>query len=122
MQYSCLENPRDRGAWWAAVYGVAQSRTRLKRLSNNSSLLKSLPSEKLEVNPFHVPEIHSPPLPETSALGKLELKKGGGERVNQRDILNLKWKTMQSVSVWLSGFMYVSRSVYEGFFFFNNIA
>ena len=30
LQYSCLENPRDRGAWWAAVYGVAQSRTRLK--------------------------------------------------------------------------------------------
>ena len=34
LQYSCLENPRDRGAWWAAVYGVAQSRTRLKRLSS----------------------------------------------------------------------------------------
>ena len=33
-----LENPRDGGAWWAAVYGVAQSRTRLKRLSSNSSL------------------------------------------------------------------------------------
>ena len=34
LQYSCLENPRDGGAWWAVVYGVAQSRTRLKRLSN----------------------------------------------------------------------------------------
>ena len=33
---SCLENPRDGGAWWAAVYGVAQSRTRLKRLSSSS--------------------------------------------------------------------------------------
>ena len=32
LQCSCLENPRDRGAWWAAVYGVAQSRTQLKRL------------------------------------------------------------------------------------------
>ena len=31
------ENPRDRGAWWAAIYGVAQSRTRLKRLSSSSS-------------------------------------------------------------------------------------
>ena len=31
LQCSCLENPRDGGAWWAAVYGVAQSRTRLKR-------------------------------------------------------------------------------------------
>ena len=35
LQYSCLENLRDRGAWWAAVYGVAQSRTRLKRLSSS---------------------------------------------------------------------------------------
>ena len=34
---SCLENPRDRGAWWAAIYGVAQSQTRLKRLSSSSS-------------------------------------------------------------------------------------
>ena len=34
---SCLENPRDRGAWWAAVYGVAQSQTELKRLSSSSS-------------------------------------------------------------------------------------
>ena len=30
LQYSCLENPRDGGAWWAAVYRVAQSQTRLK--------------------------------------------------------------------------------------------
>ena len=37
LQCSCLENPRDGGAWWAAVYGVAQSRTRLKRLSSNTS-------------------------------------------------------------------------------------
>ena len=37
LQCSCLENPRDGGAWWAAVYGVAQSRTRLKRLSSGSS-------------------------------------------------------------------------------------
>ena len=33
LQCSCLENPRDGGAWWAAIYGVAQSWTRLKRLS-----------------------------------------------------------------------------------------
>ena len=38
LQCSCLENPRDGGAWWAAVYGVAQSRTQLKRLSNSSSI------------------------------------------------------------------------------------
>ena len=37
LQYSCLENPRDRGAWWAAIYGVAQNRTWLKWLSSSSS-------------------------------------------------------------------------------------
>ena len=37
LQCSCLENPRDGGAWWAAVYGASQSRTRLKRLSSSSS-------------------------------------------------------------------------------------
>ena len=37
LQYSCLETPRDRGALWAAVYGVAQSRTWLKWLSSSSS-------------------------------------------------------------------------------------
>ena len=37
LQCSCLVNPRDEGVWWAAVYGVAQSRTRLKRLSSSSS-------------------------------------------------------------------------------------
>ena len=36
LQCSCLENPRDSGAWWAAIYGVAQSRTWLKRLSSSS--------------------------------------------------------------------------------------
>ena len=42
LQCSCLENPRDRGAWWVAVYGVSQSRTRLKRLSSSSSRLMQL--------------------------------------------------------------------------------
>jgi len=37
LHCSCLENPRDGRAWWAAVYGVAQSRTRLKQLSSSSS-------------------------------------------------------------------------------------
>ena len=36
--YSCLENPMDGGAWWAAVCGVAQSQTRLKRLSSSSNI------------------------------------------------------------------------------------
>ena len=50
LQCSCLEDPRDRGAWWAAVYGVTQSRTQLKRLSSSSSrLLKSSHKRKFLV-------------------------------------------------------------------------
>ena len=45
LQCSCLENPRDGGAWWAAVYGVAQSRTRLKQLSSSSIKFKTLSGE-----------------------------------------------------------------------------
>ena len=40
LQCSCLENSKDGGAWWAAVYGVAQSWTRLKRLSSSSVLVR----------------------------------------------------------------------------------
>ena len=39
LQCSCLENPRDGGAWWAAIYGVTQSRSRLKRLSSSSMII-----------------------------------------------------------------------------------
>ena len=45
LQCSCLENPRDRGAWWAAVYGVAQNRTRMKWLSSSSNVLTEWLSE-----------------------------------------------------------------------------
>ena len=52
----CLENPRDGGAWWAAVYGVAQSRTRLKRLrsSSSSSSVQSLSHVRLFMTPWTV--------------------------------------------------------------------
>ena len=42
LQYSCLENPRDRGAWWAAVHRVAQSQTRLKQLSSSSRSIENI--------------------------------------------------------------------------------
>ena len=42
LQCSCLEKPRDQGAWWAAVYGVTQSQTQLKRLSSSSRLVFGL--------------------------------------------------------------------------------
>ena len=48
IQCSCLENPRDGGAWWASVYGVAENRTRLKRLSSSSNKLILLPHRTFE--------------------------------------------------------------------------
>ena len=52
LQYSCLENPMDGGAWWAAVYGVTESQTRLKRLSSSSSSdlsgIQRLPLESIQ--------------------------------------------------------------------------
>ena len=50
LQCSCLENPRDGGAWWAAIYGVAQSQTRLKRHSSSSSSSSSS-SRRLYLRP-----------------------------------------------------------------------
>ena len=49
LQCSCLDNPRDSGAWWAAVYGVTQSRTRLKWLSSSSSR-----SSRWDLHPIYV--------------------------------------------------------------------
>ena len=52
LQCSCLENPRDGGAWWAAVCGVAQSPTRLKRLSSSSSRLTITSQYSCQKNPM----------------------------------------------------------------------
>jgi len=68
LQCSCLENPRDGGAWWAAVYGVSQSQTRLKRLSSSCSkiVILSLPfpgsaspilSKVIDVDRFKTPSL-----------------------------------------------------------------
>ena len=57
-QCSCLENPRDRGACWAAVYGVAQSWTGLTRLSSSSS--RGDDYGQLELNPIEDPQEDMP--------------------------------------------------------------
>ena len=67
LQYSCLENPMDGGAWKAAVHGVTEGRTRLKRLSSSSSFPEfplHLPAQLLLTlqQSFHVSSFHfSPP-------------------------------------------------------------
>ena len=61
LQCACLENPRDGGAWWAAVYGVAQSQTQLARLSSSSFLqafVQTIVENTLSCpmkSPFHLP-------------------------------------------------------------------
>ena len=60
LQCSCPKNPRDGGAWWAAVCGVTQSRTRLKRLSSSSSSSSNIlhgvfPGDSVVKNPPHLP-------------------------------------------------------------------
>ena len=57
LQCSCLENPRDAGAWWTAVYGVPQSRTRLKRPSSSSSSSSSRAHSAIRINVL----VSSPP-------------------------------------------------------------
>ena len=52
LQGSCLENPRDAGAWWAAIYGVTQSRARLKRLSSSSVIKLNVMNVNLHVQIF----------------------------------------------------------------------
>ena len=67
LQCSCLENPKDGGAWWAAVFGVAQSQTRLKRLSSSSKPWTQLPNSYAFTSiwiclfsvPFYISFIHS---------------------------------------------------------------
>ena len=63
LQCSCLENPRDGGAWWAAVFGVAQSRTRLKWFSSSSNTPKCQHSLSQQTKPpwlfSHQPHIQS---------------------------------------------------------------
>ena len=52
LQYSCLENPVDRGTWWVAVRGVAESRTQLKQLSSSSSSCSGNSYSVLEFEKF----------------------------------------------------------------------
>ena len=54
LQCSCLENPRDGGAWWAAVYGVAESRTRLTRLSSSNNIWAHLRLQYSYTQPGHL--------------------------------------------------------------------
>ena len=60
LQYFCLENSMDRGAWWATVHGVAKSQTQLKRLSTHAFSFEegvSIEKKKRDLDPKVMPEI-----------------------------------------------------------------
>ena len=113
LQCSCLENPRDRGAWWAAVYGAAQSRTRLKRLSSSSSIkvwvsksrllgdfphgpvVKNLPCHPGDKDSIpgqgtkipHAPEQLSPRAATTEAYAP-QLRPNSAKRINESEVFS----------------------------------
>ena len=82
LQCSCLENPRDGEVWWAAVYGVAQSRTRQKRLSSSSRLMLS--AEELMKYFGHL-MWRADSLEKTLMLGKIKGRRRGRQRMRWLD-------------------------------------
>ena len=77
---SCLENFRDGGAWWAAVYGIAQSQTRLKRLSSSSSSRPAPQYTLIETHYLGHLMQKADSLEKTLTLGRLKARGEGGNR------------------------------------------
>ena len=82
LQYSCLENPWDGGAWWAAIYGVTQSQTRLKRLSSSSSRNEYMDSLKGKCRNAHISFLHNSPNLKTTQTSVNTLRE-----LNIRDVV-----------------------------------
>ena len=59
LQYSCLENPMDRGVWWATVHGVTQNQTRLKQLSLHNNHIYETDTHLLQSQPNSIKTITS---------------------------------------------------------------
>ena len=92
LQCSCLENPRDGGACWAAVYGVAQSQTRLKRLSSSSSSIyaddTTLMAESEEKLKNHLVEVKEESV--KSGL-KLNIQKNKDHGIRSHHFMANRW-------------------------------
>ena len=104
LQCSCLENPRDGGAWWAAVYGVAQSRTRLERLSSSSS------SSSLEQNGESLVPIPSWPPHQSECFLVVEM---GQKRGNNSGTLDSRTLSFECLLMWSHRTDFLRRNVKE---------
>ena len=93
LQCSCLENPRDGGAWWATVHGVAQSRTRLKRLSSSSSIHYQFKISKKLYSKVHVLIAHK-------IIENLGIKSRNTQHHMKQDRKLLKDKDIVSYTIW----------------------
>ena len=94
LQYSCLENPREGGAWWAAFYGVAQSQTRLKQLSSSSSSIKMLKSSLEGWTTMEVPYI----LDFAGSEYKIENSEGKEERDREIFLMFTRVRTSKGIN------------------------
>ena len=112
LQCSCLENPRDGGAWWAAVCGVAQSRTRLKRLSSSSREFQSSVLSPLYKIAHICQEQHTWPLnsncervrKDKQKIGKSNLHGSiGWNRKKQDHWIVASWNWLQHLFLWRRG-------------------
>ena len=81
LQYSCLENPVDQGAWWTAICGIAQSWTRLKQLSNLATYASKV---MLKILQARLQQYVNHELPDVQAGSR----KGRGTR---DQITNIRW-------------------------------
>ena len=101
VQYSCLENPMNIGAWWATVHGVPQSRTRLKWLSNNSKQYNS--SVHVPSNPIRLRQ--SPDV--CSVVRELEFHDGSIVFWDPRGVTPVLWFTTWVYLVFSYFFLWV---------------
>ena len=98
LQCSCLENPRDGGAWGAAVYGVPQSRTRLKRLSSSSSSLKKFFFSQVMLEGIGLQRIKK--WLNDKAVKVVSIKYFTKSLVMKRQMLMSHWKWIDCSCIW----------------------
>ena len=118
LQYSCLENPRNGGASWAAIYGVAQSQTRLKQLSSSSSrkalYLNSLfQSLFLFLKNCALRELFHPP--KESMLSELSPQLSLNSPIRLSGKFVISWVSLTAAKLWRHGWTRVRAPCYSCF-------